>query len=50
MGKKRFEARGFADEWAVRRKKRLAKEQKSEAKNKAAKKAAKAATLEEAAK
>ena len=50
MGKKRFEARGFADEWAVRRKKRLVKEQKSEAKNKAAKKAAKAAALEEAAK
>lgn len=50
MGKKRFEARGFADEWAVRRKERLAKEQKSEAKNKAAKKAAKAAALEEAAK
>ena len=50
MGKKWFEARGFADEWAVRRKERLAKEQKSEAKNKAAKKAAKAAALEEAAK
>ena len=50
MGKKRFKARGFADEWAVRRKERLAKEQKSEAKNKAAKKAAKAAALEEAAK
>ena len=50
MGKKRYEARGFADEWAVRRKERLAKEQKSEAKNKAAKKAAKAAALEEAAK
>ncbi len=46
MGKKRFEARGFADEWAVRRKKRLAKEAKSEAKNKAAKKTAKAAALE----
>lgn len=48
MGKKRFEARGFADEWAVRRKKKLAKEMKSEAKNKAAKKAAKQAATEEA--
>lgn len=39
MGKKKFEARGFADEWKVRREKKLAKE----AKEKAAKKAAKSA-------
>jgi len=43
MGKKRYEARGFADEWRVRREKRLAKEKKSEAKKTAAKAANKAA-------
>ena len=37
MGKKRFEARGFADEWAVRREKRLAKQAKLDAKKKAQK-------------
>ena len=37
MGKKRFEARGFVDEWAVRRKKRLAKQAKAQAKAKAEK-------------
>ena len=29
MGKKKYEARGFADEWKVRREKKLAKEAKS---------------------
>ena len=37
MGKKRFEARGFADECAVRREKRLAKQAKFDAKKKAQK-------------
>lgn len=37
MGKKRFEARGFADEWAVRKEKRLAKQAKFDAKKKAQK-------------
>ena len=37
MGKKRFEARGFADEWRVRREKKLAKEAKEKAKKAAAK-------------
>lgn len=41
MGKKKFDARGFADEWAVRRQKRLAKQAKADAKAKAAKAAAK---------
>ncbi len=44
MGKKKYEARGFADEWKVRREKKLAKE----AKAKAARKAAKAAATAEA--
>jgi hypothetical protein len=44
MGKKKYEARGFADEWKVRREKKLAKE----AKAKAAKKAAKAAATKTA--
>ncbi len=42
MGKKRFEARGFAQEWAERKEKRDAAEAKKEAASKAKKKAAKA--------
>ena len=42
MGKKRFEARGFAQEWAERKEKRDAAEAKKEAASKARKKAAKA--------
>lgn len=41
MGKKRFEARGFAQEWAERKEKRDAAEAKKEAASKARKKAAK---------
>ena len=37
MGKKRFEARGFDDEWAMRKEKRLAKQAKVDAKKKAQK-------------
>lgn len=37
MGKKKYEARGFADEWRVRREKKLAKEAKQKAARKAAK-------------
>lgn len=40
MGKKRYEARGFADEWRVRREKKLAKEQRAAAKKAAEKQAA----------
>ncbi len=40
MGKKKYEARGFADEWRVRREKKLAKEAKAKAAKKAAKVAA----------
>ena len=43
MGKKKFEARGFADEWKVRRDKKVAKEAKREALKKAQHKAEKAA-------
>ncbi len=43
MGKKKYEARGFADEWRVRREKKLAKEEKAKAARKAAKAAAKKA-------
>ncbi len=39
MGKKKYEARGFADEWKVRREKKLAKEAKEKATKKAAKSA-----------
>ena len=31
MGKKKYEARGFADEWRVRREKKLAKEERAKA-------------------
>ena len=43
MGKKKYEARGFADEWKVRREKKLAKEERAKAARKAAKAADKAA-------
>lgn len=49
MGKKKFEARGFADEWKVRRDKKVAKEAKREALKKAQHKAEKAAAAKAAA-
>ncbi|GEM_PF-887386 len=48
MGKKRFEARGFADEWRARREKKVAKEAKREALKKAQHKAEKAAAAAKA--
>lgn len=48
MGKKKYEARGFADEWKVRREKKEAKLAKEKAQKKAAKKAAAAAPAPEA--